>query len=174
MPKTRPPAAIARPDSGDEAAVSLAEIAAHPFLAGMKRKHLRLIALNAMRISFAVDHQIFREGDLANRFYLVETGRVALEAEAGDTGRALIQTVGLGEVLGWSWLFPPYYWHFSARVLAPTRAIFLYGTRLRNQCEEDHDFGYELIKRMAAVTVRRMQAARERLLQHYRQADPSL
>jgi CRP/FNR family cyclic AMP-dependent transcriptional regulator len=68
-------------------------------------------------------------------------------------------------------LFPPYYWHFDARALAPTKAIFFYGTRLRTQCEEDHDFGYELIRRMAAVVIMRLQAARGQMADSRRKVD---
>lgn len=154
--------------------MSVEEMAKHPFLHGMPRAHLELLAQNAMRTHFEAGQMIFHEGELANRFYLIESGSVALQADAGGGNVALIQTVRSGDVLGWSWLFPPYYWHFSARALERTSAVFLYGTRLRNQCEDDHEFGYELIKRMAAVTVRRMQAARERLIEHYRQEETAL
>ena len=134
-------------------------IAEHPFLAGMKPAHLEVLCDCAMQTQFVKDQLIFREGDLANRFYLIQEGRVALES-GGDERTVLVQTVGAGDALGWSWLFPPYYWHFDARTLTPTKAIFFYGTRLRTQCEEDHDFGYELIKRMAEVIIRRLQATR--------------
>ena len=77
-------------------------------------------------------------------------GIVSLEAEAADRRTLPIQTLGPGEDLGWSWLFPPYLMHFAARALEPTRVILFYGTRLRQQCEEDHDFGYEIMKRVAA------------------------
>lgn len=127
----------------------------------MKPAHVDILSECAMETEFAEGQLIFREGDLANRFYLIVDGAVALES--GARGRkVLIETLGRGDALGWSWLFPPYYWHFSARALKPTRAIFFYGTRLRAQCDEDHDFGYELMKRMASVVVRRLQSARER------------
>ena len=145
-------------------------IAEHPFLAGMKPAHLEVLCDCAMQTQFAKDQLIFREGDLANRFYLIQEGRVALESR-GDERTVLIQTVGAGDVLGWSWLFPPYYWHFDARTLTPTKAIFFYGTRLRAQCDEDHEFGYELIKRMAAVVIVRLQAARGRMADSRREAE---
>jgi CRP-like cAMP-binding protein len=76
----------------------------------------------------------------------------------------VVQIIGPGEVLGWSWLFPPYYWQFDTRALEPTTAIFFYGTRLREQCEQDHAFGYEMMKRMTQVVIHRLQAARKQLL----------
>jgi CRP-like cAMP-binding protein len=146
-------------------------IAEHPFLAGMKPAHLDALADCAMQTQFAEDQLIFREGDLANRFYLIQEGRVALESRIGSERTVRIQTVGADEVLRWSWLFPPYYWHFDARAVAPTKAIVFYGTRLRAQCEEDHDFGYELMKRMAAVVILRLQAARGQVAESRRRTD---
>ena len=115
--------------------------------------------------AFKKDELIFREGDPANRFYLIRQGRVELETEIKDRGRMLIQTIGPGDVLGWSWLFEPYYWHFDARALSPVKAIFFYGTPLRQQCEEDPHLGYELMKRVAEVVIKRLQAARKHLIE---------
>jgi CRP/FNR family cyclic AMP-dependent transcriptional regulator len=139
-------------------------IAQHPFLAGLTADQLRTLAGNAMRVRFEAGQSIFREGDPANRFYLIERGNVQLEAHPNDSPDVPIQTISGGDVLGWSWLFPPYYWHFDARAIEPTTAIFIYGTRLREQCENDHDLGYELMKRMAAVVIHRLQVTRKQLL----------
>ncbi len=138
-------------------------VAEHPFLAGMKPTHIDILCECAMETEFCKGQLIFREGDLANRFYLIVDGAVALESCTRDGRTVLIETLGRGDALGWSWLFSPYYWHFGARAVEPTRAIFFYGTRLKAQCDEDHDFGYELLKRMAAVVVRRLQSARGQL-----------
>jgi CRP-like cAMP-binding protein len=139
-------------------------LAEHPFLKGLKPEHLRLLADNAMRMHYQPGELIFREGDPANRFYLIEQGQVSLESSRRDEPAVVMQTIGPGDVLGWSWLFPPYYWQFDARATEPTTAIFFYGTRLREQCEQDHDLGYELMKRMAQVIIHRLQATRKRLL----------
>ena len=139
-------------------------IAVHPFLRGLKPAHLRLLADSAMRTHYEAGELIFREGDPANRFYLIEQGRVSLETQGKDAPPVSVQVIGPGDVLGWSWLFPPYYWHFDARVIEPTTAIFFYGTRLREQCEQDHDFGYEMMKRMTQVVIHRLQATRKELL----------
>ena len=131
---------------------------------GLKPDHARILAENAMRMFYQKDDFIFREGEPANRFYLIESGRVSLESSRPDEPVAPIQVIGAGDVLGWSWLFPPFYWHFDARALEHTTAVFFYGTRLRQQCEEDHELGYELMKRMAAVVIERLQAARRNIL----------
>lgn len=139
-------------------------IAEHPFLRGLKPEHLRLLADSAMRMHYEAGELIFREGDPANRFYLIEQGRASLEAHRKVGAPVAVQIIGPGDVLGWSWLFPPYYWHFDARALESTTAIFFYGTRLREQCEQDRDFGYEMMKRMTQVVLRRLQASRKQLL----------
>jgi CRP/FNR family transcriptional regulator, cyclic AMP receptor protein len=136
-------------------------IAGHPFLEGLKPAQFQVLAENAMRVHYAPGEFIFLEGSPANRFYLIERGKVSLEFHPQGGPEVSIETIGEGDVLGWSWLFPPYYWHFDARALEPTTAIFFYGTRLREQCEQDHDFGYEMMKRMAAVLIRRLQATRK-------------
>lgn len=139
-------------------------LSGHPFLKGLSPHQTRLLADSAMVTSFQPGETIFREGDPANRFYLILTGKVAIESYVRDQGNRLIQTIGPGDVLGWSWLFPPFYWHFEARALEATTAIFFYGTPLRAACETDHDLGYELIRRMAAVMLQRLQATRRQLL----------
>lgn len=140
-------------------------IGRHPFLKGLSTEHLKILAECAMPAHFAEGETIFREGDPANRFYLIEAGRVELQSRKQDHPPVHIQTIGAGDVLGWSWLFPPYYWNFEARAVEPTTAIFFYGTRLREKCDSDRCFGYELMKRMSAVMLHRLQATRKQLLE---------
>jgi CRP/FNR family cyclic AMP-dependent transcriptional regulator len=146
--------------------ITTATLAAQPFLKGLSGQQLDSLLGNAMSVEFKAGKTIFREGQLANRFYLILEGEVALESLAvekeGDP--ELIQTIGAGDVLGWSWLFPPYYWHFDARSVKSTRAIFIYGTRVRELCENDHDLGYELMKRTAEIVIGRLQCARQQLV----------
>ena len=144
-----------------------ADVAAHPFLIGLSQHHIKLLADCAMKTHFAAEEIIFREGETANRFYLIEQGEVALESTPSGGAPTIIDSVKSGDLLGWSWLFPPYIWHFSARAVKPTTAIFFYGTILREYCEQDHTLGYELFKRMSEVMIRRLQSARTRLLSSY-------
>jgi CRP/FNR family transcriptional regulator, cyclic AMP receptor protein len=139
-------------------------VALHPFLVGMNRNQLALLTDCAMVVHFNPGQLIFREGELANRFYLIETGKVILESSGRSGDPVVIDNVGAGDLLGWSWMFPPYVWHFTARAVEPTEAIFFYGTILREYCEHDHSLGYELFKRMSAVMIKRLQAAREKML----------
>ena len=106
---------------------------------------------------FEAGQIIFHQGEIANRFYLIVAGKVSIETRVDESGVITIQNVGAGEVLGWSWLFAPYYWHFNACATEPTDAIFFYGTRLREFCEQDRDFGYQLMRRVAAIVMQRLQ-----------------
>jgi len=142
-------------------------VAAHPFFSGLKEDHTRLLADCAIRIHFDRDQVIFRKGETANRFYLIESGTVALESVSGGAEPVTIDVINGGELLGWSWLFPPYVWHFTARATEPTAAIFFYGTVLRECCESDQALCLELFKRMSEVMTRRLQAARVRLVAAY-------
>lgn len=150
----------------EEAASALVKaIAAHPFVVGMAPGHLKRLIEVAMFRRFEPDEIIFHEGEPANRFYLICRGKIALETRLKDKPAAPVQFLGAGDVLGWSWLFPPYYWHFDARAVEPTSAIFFYGTRLREECDEDPAFGYGLMERVAEIAITRLQRVRSQLLQ---------
>jgi CRP-like cAMP-binding protein len=136
----------------------------HPFFQGLALSHLNALADVAMESEFQTGECIFRENDPANRFYLILSGSVILRSGTSGSGAVELQRLGAGEVLGWSWLFPPYQWHFEAVADEPTKAIFFYGTRLREQCDEDPSLGYQLMKRMALVVIDRLQNARMHLV----------
>ncbi len=118
-----------------------------------------------MEKQFRAGQSILQEGSPANRFYLILEGKVMLESELQDRGMVPIETLGPGDDLGWSWLFPPYNLQVSARALEPTRTIFFYGTRLRSECERDRDLGYQLTKRIAEVLMKRLRVAQQRLIE---------
>lgn len=141
-----------------------AQVAAHPFLLGMKQQHIALLADCAMATRFESGQVIFRAGEHANRFYLIENGKVAIEASFNGRPPVTIDVVRSRDLLGWSWIVPPYVWHFDARALEPTTAIFFYGTVLSEYCEKESALGYELFKRMSVVMLRRLQSAREKML----------
>lgn len=136
----------------------------HPFLAGMNATQLALLTDCALPVRFKKGQVILREGEMANRFYLIESGKVVLESGEGFGEPVIIETIGAGDLLGWSWMFSPYVWHFTARAVEPTEAIFFYGTILREYCEHNHSLGYELFKRMAPVMLKRLQQARQKML----------
>ncbi|HEV2583007.1 MAG TPA: cyclic nucleotide-binding domain-containing protein [Ktedonobacteraceae bacterium] len=142
-------------------------LANHPFFKGFGPRYMQLITGCASNVRFPAESYIFREGEPASSFYIIRRGKVALEAAAAQRGSVVIQTIEEGEVLGWSWLFPPYRWHFDARTIEETRAIALDGVCLREKAEADHDFGYELVKRVALIMMERLQATRLQALDIY-------
>ncbi len=143
---------------------TVASLARHPFLRGVNHTHLALLADSVLISHFKAGQVIFREGGPADHFYLIEQGRVVLESGAGYGEPAVIETIGAGDLLGWSWMMPPYVWHFTARAVEPTEAIHFVGSILRQYCEKDHSLGFELHKRMSAVMMKRLQAARKKML----------
>ncbi|MEK7684318.1 MAG: Crp/Fnr family transcriptional regulator [Verrucomicrobiota bacterium] len=147
-------------------------IAEQPFFKGLSAEHLRTLADSAMQTWFEADELIFHEDDVANRFYLILEGKVALESSLANGDSVVLQTLGPGELLGWSWLFSPYIWKLHARALEPTEAIFFYGTRLRAQCEDNHDLGYELFKRISEVMMHRLHSTRRKLFASLSDAHP--
>jgi CRP-like cAMP-binding protein len=155
------------PDMSDPLSQELyALIAQQPFFKGLNSQQLQMLAASALEMKFETGATIFDEGSPANRFYLILTGRVELSSEMEDRNVIPIQALGPGDDLGWSWLFPPYSMHFTARALEPTTAIFFYGTRLREQCEQDHELGYQLMKRVAEVATQSLQSTQHRLMQY--------
>ena len=142
-------------------------VAEHRFAQGLEERHVALLTGCAANVHFNAGQIIFREGEEANQFYLVRDGKVAVELFAAERGAITILTLAAGEVLGWSWLVPPYRWKFDARALESTRAIALDGKCLRTKAEQDHDLGYELLKRVAHTMEERLQATRLQLLNIY-------
>jgi CRP/FNR family cyclic AMP-dependent transcriptional regulator len=139
----------------------------HPFFQGLEDHHLQLLAGCAANVRFDEGHVIFREGDPADHFYIIREGLVAVELMIPQHGSTTVETVSEGEVLGWSWLFAPYRWHFAARTQQPTRAVAFDGKCLRTKCEQDHDLGYEFVKRFAHIVTERLEATRLQLLDLY-------
>jgi CRP-like cAMP-binding protein len=142
-------------------------LAAHPFFADLDPRFLQVVAGCAANGRFPAGTFLGREGEPANQFYLLRHGKVALQIHLPDRGALTIETLEAGEVLGWSWLFPPYRWHFDAQALELTRALVFDGQCLRAKCEADHDLGYALMRRFAHVMLQRLQATRLQLLDLY-------
>jgi CRP-like cAMP-binding protein len=139
----------------------------HPFFLGLKPEWLSFLARCAWNESFTAEQPLFREGEAANTFYVVRAGRVALDIHLPPRGEVRIDTVEAGEVLGVSWLFPPYKWHFDARAVTPTRTTTLDARCLRERYENEPALGYELMKRLGMTLHARLQATRLRLLDIY-------
>lgn len=139
----------------------------HPFFQGLEERHIRIVAGCARNVRFEEGQVVFREGEPANEFFLIREGQVAVDVMIPHRGFTTVQTAGAGDVLGWSWLFEPYRWHFDARAQRPTRALAFDGKCLRGKCEEDHDLGYEFFQRFTRLVIERLEATRLQLLDLY-------
>jgi CRP-like cAMP-binding protein len=142
-------------------------LAEHPFFRDLKEPQLDTVVGCVANTVFEPGEFVFREGEAADRFYVVREGRVAVEVFVPHKGPVTIETIEGGEVLGWSWLFAPYRARFDARALTAVRALSLDGACLRAKCEKDPALGYELLKRFTHVVVARLEATRMQLLDLY-------
>lgn len=140
----------------------------HPFFKDMAPEHVRFLTGCARNQRFDTGAYLAREGQEANTTLLVRRGRVALEIHQPAGGPRNLQTVEEGEVIGWSWLFPPYQWHFDARALSPTLVLAFDGSCLRKKCEEDTRLGYELLKRLLFTVHKRLERSRFQLVDMYK------
>lgn len=138
-------------------------IAAHPFTKGLDPSLLPLLVEGAQFVRLPTGTLIGREGELATRFYLLRQGQVAIEAAVADEGAVKFQTIGGGDALGWSWLFPPYRWHFTSRALTDVEAVMWDTAELRHKAQANPLFGYEMAARMTRVLLQRLQATRRQL-----------
>ena len=139
----------------------------HRFLKDLDEKHVHQLVSCAKNVRYDEGEFLCREGEEANVFFLIRSGRVALEIYVPERGATRIQTMDNGDVIGWSWLIPPFCWHFDAHAIEPTRAFVFDGKCLRGKCEADHDLGYELLKRFAHLIEEQLQATRLQLLDIY-------
>jgi len=140
---------------------------AHPFFHGLKEEYLNFITGCAANVRFKEGDILLKEGDAADQFFLVREGKVAVEISVPQHDSITIQTIQDGEILGWSWLVPPHKNRFSCRAMEETRVISLDGKCLRNKCEDNHDLGYELLKRLAVIFTERLEVTRKQLINIY-------
>ena len=135
-----------------------------PFLHGMSREHLAVLAGTARDVTFPARHRLFEDGGRATRFWLIQSGYVVLDLNVPGQSRTKIDTLGMGELVGWSWLFPPYRWAFGAVAARQTEAFEFDAPAVRACCEADPVLGYDLTQRLARVLAKRLQATRVRLI----------
>lgn len=138
----------------------------HPFFKNLEAKYFNFIVGCASNVVFKAEDIILKEGEAADKFYLIRHGKVAIYI--AQPRSITIQTIQEGDILGWSWLIPPHYYRFSARAVEDTRAVALDGKCLRNKCEENKELGYELLKRLVNIFTQRLEATRLQLLDIYK------
>jgi CRP-like cAMP-binding protein len=146
----------------------------HPFFRDFPPDTLALLAGCARNERFEAGHTIFRQGDAADRFYILRHGDVAVEVGVPGRGRVPLQTLHDGEILGWSWLVAPYKWGFDARAVTLVRAVSLDAVCLRRKMEENHELGYRLLQRFVPVMAERLTAARLQMQDLYAPSKPSV
>ncbi len=139
----------------------------HRFFAGLDEGFLKLVVGCAKNVRFEAGQYLFREGGPADQFYLLREGRVAFEITSPGKSAVSFLTVGEGEVVGVSWLIPPYHWAYDGRAMGLVRAIALDAKCLRDKCEANHDLGYEMMKRVVPILIHRLQATRLQALDVY-------
>jgi CRP/FNR family transcriptional regulator, cyclic AMP receptor protein len=144
--------------------VNAAALAAHPFLRGMSADQLSVLAEAARDVSFPAKGRLFEDGGNATRFWLIRCGHVSLDLHVPGEGPVVIETVGMGEMLGLSWLYPPYKWAFGAVAATDVEAFEFDAPTVRERCAADPELGYELGQRISRVLAQRLQAVRIRLI----------
>lgn len=137
------------------------------FLAGMKPEFTKFLAEHAHRRQLDRDEILFRYDAEAEHFHLVVSGTVAIEVAAIEGPPLELQELGPGSILGWSWLIPPYRWSFQARAKEPGEIIEFDGRAVRDRCEADAEFGYEILKRFSALMSERLSSAREQMMEEW-------
>ena len=142
-------------------------LGSQPFFAGLNAGAMRLIAGCASNVHFAEGEFLFEEGHEADQFWVIRRGRVAMQMESPGQGAIVTDTMDEGEVVGWSWLVPPYRFFADGRAVTPVSATALDGACLRGKCEADPELGYQLLKRVTSVMYQRLQSTRIRLLDLY-------
>ena len=144
--------------------VTAESLAGHPFLHRMSRDHLAVLAGTARDVTFPARHRLVEDGGSATRFWLIQSGHVTLDLQVPGQGRMKIDTLGMGELLGWSWMFPPYRWAFGAVAARRVEAFEFDARAVRACCQADPVLGYDLTQRLAQVLAKRLQATRVRLI----------
>jgi CRP-like cAMP-binding protein len=139
----------------------------HPFFASFGSQYTELLAGCARNHRFAAGEYLFREGDAAEEFFLIRNGKVALEIAAPGAQPVVCETLHDGEVAGASWMVAPYRWMFDARAVTLTRAIGMNAKCLRGKCDSDHSLGYEMMRSVLSVLVKRLDHTRLQIVDVY-------
>jgi len=142
-------------------------LAEHSFFKGLPAPMLECLVADATEARFEAREIVVRAGDAAREFHLIRSGKVAIEIFTPEHGPVVIQTLGEGELLGWSWLVEPYAWNFDAEAIETTEVLKFNAERIRDTWEGDPQFGYQLLRRFVPLIVQRLQSTRMQLLDVY-------
>jgi CRP-like cAMP-binding protein len=144
--------------------VTGATLSAHPFLHGISPDHLAMLARAASDVTFPAGHRFFEDGGHATCFWLVQSGHVTVDVDVPGQGRVPIDTIGMGQLMGWSWLFPPFMWAFGAVAASPVESFEFDARTVRAWCASDPALDYEVTWRVAEVLTKRLKSTRSRLI----------
>jgi CRP-like cAMP-binding protein len=142
-------------------------LSAHAFFSGLDDSFMKFLTSSVKAIQIKEGHVLFQQGKPANKFYLVRNGKISVQVPALMGPTLELQTLGEDQILGWSWLIPPYRWNFHARALEDSEVLEFDGSAILARCEEDPKFGYELFKRFAALMSERLDAARQKMMDQW-------
>ena len=152
--------------------VTPGDLAGHAFLRGMADSHLAVLARICWVAPVRQGRLLFAEGDTARRFWLIRSGHVALDVHAPGGRQLIVETLGPGDLLGLSWLVPPFHWQFSATAVQDTMTFEFNAEAVREACESDAGLGYQLLQRVMSAASSRLQATRIRMLDLYAAPGP--
>lgn len=132
-------------------------LARYPFCRGMSDEALELLSGCAESVRYSDGELLFKAHTPADHTFLIRAGRVAIEMPGGAGSNLPLETAEEGELVGWAFLFPPYHWQFDAVARGPVRVLRFDGECLRNKCESDPAFGYDLLKRILYQAIQRLE-----------------
>jgi len=139
----------------------------HAFFSELDDNFMKFLTDSATELKIKKGDVLFQQGERADKFYLLRNGQVSVQVPALMGPTLEIQTLGEDQILGWSWLIPPYRWNFQARALEDSDLLEFDGSAILARCEEDPKFGYELLKRFAALMSERLDAARQKTMDEW-------
>ena len=142
-------------------------LSSHAFFSGLDDSFMEFMVDAVGELSIEKNHILFRQGERADKFYLIRNGQVSVQVPAIMGPTLEIQSLGENQLLGWSWLMPPYRWNFQARAVVDSDLLEFDGSAILARCEQDPKFGYELFKRFAALMSERLDAARQKMMDEW-------
>lgn len=136
-------------------------------LAALSEQQLNTLQPHAHDVSLDIDQVLFRADDAADQFYVIVSGLITLELEVAAGPSMIVGSVGEGDLLGLSWLFPPYVWKWTARATAPTELVAFDAAAVRDLMDADHELGYRIVMAVAAQMKSRLTGVRLQLMDLY-------